>query len=80
MQFLILTILGAVAGILLVRPLRRIALSQFILTWFRSVLPPMSSTERAAIDAGTTWWDADVFSGSPDWNKLLKIPAAELTN
>ena len=80
MQFLTLTILGVIAAILLVPALRRPLISRHVLSWFRSVLPPMSRTEKAAIDAGTTWWDADVFSGNPDWNKLLKIPAAELTD
>jgi len=32
----------------------------------------MSQTEREAIDAATVWWDGDLFSGSPDWNKLLR--------
>jgi acyl-CoA dehydrogenase len=80
MQILIWTILGAVAAILLVPAIRRPVLSRHVLTWFKSVLPPMSRTEKAAIDAGTTWWDADVFSGNPDWNKLLEIPVAELTD
>ncbi|MDH3338404.1 MAG: acyl-CoA dehydrogenase, partial [Gammaproteobacteria bacterium] len=80
MQFLLFTIIVVIAAILLVPALRRPVLSRHVLTWFKSVLPPMSRTEKAAIDAGTTWWDADVFSGNPDWNKLLKIPAAELTD
>jgi acyl-CoA dehydrogenase len=80
MQFLTLTIFGVIAAILLVPALRRTVLSRYVLTWFKSVLPPMSRTEKAAIDAGTTWWDADVFSGKPDWNKLLEIPATELTD
>ena len=79
MQILIWTIAGVIGAILLVPALRRPVLSQHILTWFKSVLPPMSRTEKAAIDAGTTWWDADVFSGKPDWNKLLDIPPAQLT-
>jgi acyl-CoA dehydrogenase len=80
MQILGWTILGVIVAVLLVPALRRAVLSRHVLSWFRSVLPPMSSTEKAAIDAGTTWWDADVFSGSPDWNKLLEIPAAHLSD
>ena len=80
MQNLTWTIAVVVAAILIVPALRRRILSRHVLTWFRSVLPPMSRTEKAAIDAGTTWWDADIFSGKPDWNKLLEIPAAELTS
>ena len=62
------------------RPLRRVLISRPILRWFKSVLPPMSETEKAAIDAGTTWWDAELFSGKPDWKQLLDTPAPILTD
>jgi acyl-CoA dehydrogenase len=39
----------------------------------------MSQTEKEAIDAGTVWWDADLFSGKPDWDKLLKTPEPRLS-
>jgi acyl-CoA dehydrogenase len=39
----------------------------------------MSQTEREAIQAGTVWWDAELFSGRPNWNKLLAVPAPALT-
>ena len=42
-------------------------------------MPSMSTTEQEALEAGTVWWDGDLFSGQPDWNKLLKTPAPELT-
>src|SRR6185436_4024470 len=45
-------------------------LSKPILSWYRTVLPPISPTERDAIAAGTVWWDADLFSGKPEWKKL----------
>ena len=41
---------------------------------FRS-LPPISDTERDTIAAGSTWWERDLFSGAPDWKKLLAFPA-----
>src|SRR6185436_17795182 len=43
------------------------------------ILPDMSQTEKEAIDAGTVWWDADLFSGKPDWNKLLAVPEPRLS-
>jgi acyl-CoA dehydrogenase len=46
---------------------------------FRKALPAMSETERAALEAGTTWWEADLFSGSPNWEKLAALPAPRLT-
>ncbi|HEY1991280.1 MAG TPA: acyl-CoA dehydrogenase, partial [Gammaproteobacteria bacterium] len=71
----------AVLAVLLnVRPLRRMLITEHLLGWFRKVLPPISETERIAIDAGNTWWDADLFTGRPDWKKLLATPAATLSD
>lgn len=49
------------------------------LAFFKKVLPPMSDTEKAAIDAGTTWWEADLFQGAPNWHKLHQFPVPRLT-
>lgn len=43
-------------------------------------MPPISETEREALEAGTVWWDAELFSGRPDWNKLLSTPVPALTS
>ncbi|MDH4188756.1 MAG: acyl-CoA dehydrogenase [Betaproteobacteria bacterium] len=69
----------ALALLLNLPALRRAVLSNPVLALFRRILPEMSSTEREALDAGTVWWDADLFSGKPDWNKLLAIPAPKLS-
>ena len=45
----------------------------------RDALPRLSATEQQAIDAGDTWWEAELFSGRPDWQKLLAVPPARLT-
>lgn len=58
---------------------RRQVFSTRIYKWYRSVLPAMSDTEKTAIDAGTVWWEKDLFSGRPDWNKMLAYPAATLS-
>lgn len=42
-------------------------------------MPAMSQTEREALEAGDTWWDAELFTGKPDWHKLMSLPAAQLT-
>ncbi|HSN18990.1 MAG TPA: acyl-CoA dehydrogenase, partial [Gammaproteobacteria bacterium] len=68
------------AVILNLRPLRRMLITDHLLSWFRKVLPPISETERVAIEAGDTWWDADLFTGRPDWKKLLATPAATLSD
>ncbi|HRA24279.1 MAG TPA: acyl-CoA dehydrogenase, partial [Usitatibacteraceae bacterium] len=69
-------VFGALA---IVKPLRRAVLSGPLFGVFRKVLPPMSDTEREALEAGSVWWDADLFTGRPDWKKLLAYPAAKLT-
>ncbi len=59
--------------------LRKEHVSQPVLEWFRRTLPGLSETEQAALDAGTVWWDAELFSGDPDWQRLIKTPAPELS-
>ncbi len=77
---LIFWVLIAVIAVLLLLPdLRRQYFTKPLFSWFQKVLPPMSETERDAIDAGTVWWDGELFSGRPDWDKLLAYPKAQLT-
>ena len=59
---------------------RRDTITKPIFSWARGVLPTMSDTEREALEAGDVWWDADLFTGNPDWSKLLKVPQARLTD
>ncbi len=59
--------------------LRRKLVSNAVLSAFRKVLPPMSQTERDAIEAGTVWWDGELFSGRPDWARLLAMSRPTLT-
>ncbi len=69
----------AVALPLALPDLRRKWLSAPLFDWFQRVLPPMSETERDAIEAGTVWWDGELFSGRPDWRQLLDYPRPQLT-
>jgi len=57
---------------------RRDWITKPIFGWAQKALPSMSETERAAIEAGDVWWDADLFAGNPDWDKLLAFPPAKL--
>ena len=59
--------------------LRQTILSKPIFHWARGSLPSLSATEREAMEAGDTWWDADLFSGAPDWRKLREMAPATLT-
>ncbi|WP_278408956.1 acyl-CoA dehydrogenase [Pseudomonas rhodesiae] len=72
-------LLAVVAAPLLLPDLRRQYFTKPLFSWFQKVLPPMSETERDAIDAGTVWWDGELFSGRPDWDKLLAYPKVQLT-
>ncbi|MSQ92235.1 MAG: acyl-CoA dehydrogenase [Gammaproteobacteria bacterium] len=62
-----------------IRPLRRSLISRRFLRVYKRMLPPMSTTEREALEAGTVWWDGELFTGGPDWNKLLSAKAPKLT-
>jgi len=67
------------ALMLLIRPVRRHILTKSIFNAFKRALPPMSETERTALEAGDTWWDAELFTGKPDWSQLLNVETATLT-
>ncbi|MFV8632775.1 acyl-CoA dehydrogenase [Ralstonia pseudosolanacearum] len=67
------------ALLLTLKPLRRALVTRPVLATFRAILPEMSQTERDAIEAGTVWWDAELFSGRPDWKRLRAAPAPQLT-
>ncbi|HKJ74116.1 MAG TPA: acyl-CoA dehydrogenase [Alphaproteobacteria bacterium] len=63
----------------MLRAFRRNTITRPIFSWARRALPTMSETEREALEAGDVWWDADLFSGNPDWEKLRGTPAAALS-
>ncbi|MFI4970290.1 MAG: acyl-CoA dehydrogenase, partial [Lysobacterales bacterium] len=59
--------------------LRRQLVSRFVMPLFAKVLPRLGDTERIALEAGTVWWDGDLFGGMPDWQKLLDFRARPLS-
>jgi acyl-CoA dehydrogenase len=67
-----------VAVVLAVPLLRRKLISVPALGAYRKVMPAMSQTERDALEAGTVWWDGELFSGRPNWQRLLDTPAPAL--
>src|SRR5688572_5504321 len=75
----LLALFAAAALALNVPLIRRALITNPVLSVYRRILPDMSQTEKEAIDAGTVWWDGDLFSGKPDWDKLLHTPEAKLT-
>ncbi|MEM1375921.1 MAG: acyl-CoA dehydrogenase [Pseudomonadota bacterium] len=77
----ILAFIPAVAfGLLSIPSIRLAVLTKPVFGIVKSILPPVSDTEKEALDAGTVGWDAELFSGEPDWDKLRNIAPIELTD
>jgi acyl-CoA dehydrogenase len=60
-------------------PLRQWLISRWVFKFMKAALPVMSQTEREALEAGNTWWDAELFSGSPDWRVLQNLPVPKFS-
>ncbi len=58
---------------------RRKLITNHLFNVFSKTTPTPSSTEEEALQAGTVWWDGELFSGNPDWKKLLSLPTPKLT-
>ena len=70
---------AVVLGVLSVTLIRRVAVAGPAYALVKSILPRVSRTEQEALDAGTVGWDAELFSGQPEWSKLLDIRPVTLT-
>lgn len=68
-----------VAVPMLIAPLRKAAITAPLLKFYTKLLPPLSDTERTALESGTVGFEGELFSGKPDWDKLLSLPKPELT-
>jgi acyl-CoA dehydrogenase len=62
-----------------IHPLRKAVITRPFMKIYRRMLPSMSSTEREALEAGTVWWDGELFTGNPNWSKLLGAKTPRLT-
>ncbi|CAM5218578.1 acyl-CoA dehydrogenase FadE [Alishewanella longhuensis] len=69
----------AVALPLNIASVRQQHLTKPLLKLYRKIMPEMSTTEKEAIDAGTTWWEGDLFRGNPDWHKMHNFPQPRLS-
>ncbi|WP_348672972.1 acyl-CoA dehydrogenase [uncultured Abyssibacter sp.] len=72
-------VFAGIAAVLNVDSLRKQLLTAPAFKFFKNVLPEMSDTERAALEAGTVWWEGDLFSGNPDWYRLGALPRPRLS-
>jgi acyl-CoA dehydrogenase len=66
--------------IALIPPVRKAVFMKPMLAYYRKVLPPMSETEAAALEAGTVWWERELFSGRPDWDQLRDSEGPKLSD
>lgn len=62
-----------------VRPLRKAVITRPFMKAYMRMLPAMSQTEKEALEAGTVWWDGELFTGKPKFEKLLAAKAPQLT-
>ncbi|MFQ6023959.1 MAG: acyl-CoA dehydrogenase [Acidiferrobacterales bacterium] len=78
--FTVVTVVAAAVALAFGLPvLRRRLISTHLMRRMAAVLPRLGDTERVALEAGTVWWDGDLFSGTPDWRKLLDFQPQPLS-
>jgi len=73
---------GVYVGLALVfniTPVRRALISTPLMKAMAGFLPRISDTERTAIEAGTVWVEGELFSGKPDFRRILNEPYPALT-
>ncbi|HXI02633.1 MAG TPA: acyl-CoA dehydrogenase, partial [Candidatus Saccharimonadales bacterium] len=73
---------GALVALALITglpPVRRLLISRWVMALLGPLLPRIGETERIALEAGTVWWDRDLFSGDIDWRKLMSFDPGTLS-
>ena len=76
---LMLVLAALVALVTGFAPLRRALFSHALMPVLGKALPRLGDTERVALEAGSVWWDAQIFSGRPDWSHLLDFRCQPLS-
>lgn len=66
--------------ILNIKPWRQQLLSKPVFNFYKRIMPSMSATEKEAIQAGTVSWEAEIFTGAPNWYKFLNLPVSQLSS
>jgi acyl-CoA dehydrogenase len=66
-------------ALLNVEAIRRDNVTRRLFAIYKRMLPSMSKTEQEALEAGSVWWDGELFSGMPDWRRLKNLPPPRLT-
>ena len=65
--------------VLLITPIRQALITKPVYKTLGGAMPSMSDTEREALDAGTSWWEKELFMGAPDWNTFAEYPYPKLS-
>lgn len=76
---LLVLLVLAIAVVLGVPAIRKKVVTRPVFGIFKKILPPLSATEREAMEAGSVWWDGELFRGNPDWKKLHGYGKATLS-
>ncbi|MCA8979068.1 MAG: acyl-CoA dehydrogenase [Planctomycetes bacterium] len=77
---LLLLVFAAAVVLFAVPSVRRAVITKRAMPLLAPLFPSMSDTEREALEAGSVWWDAELFSGAPRWKKLLDVPESRLSD
>ncbi len=75
----ILWVMLALLWLFSIRPLRKSLVTRPFMKTYLRMLPSMSQTEREALEAGTVWWDGELFTGAPKWEKLFATKPPQLS-
>lgn len=72
----------AVAAVFLIPPIRTALVSSLIMKTMKAMklIPEISQTERTALEAGVVWMEAELFSGAPNFKRMLAQPASKLSD
>jgi acyl-CoA dehydrogenase len=77
---ILLIVPTVILGLLSQDSIRKNWVTAPLFTWYKKVLPSVSDTEQVAIDAGTVWWEGEIFKGNPEWEVLLNSGEVKLTD
>ncbi len=78
--FFILLLYVIPALFLNIKSVRQQYFTRSFLVFYRKALPRLSETERVALEAGTVHWDAELFSGKPNFDRLHSMKKPELSS
>jgi acyl-CoA dehydrogenase len=75
----LLAVYAAVMLLFLIVPIRRALVSSVVMKVLGPIMPAISETERTAIESGSVWAEAELFSGKPDFKALMSESYPSLT-